>query len=146
MTENDRYEELFQDGPDSVYNTWCAVLAGSANPAMPGGLALHPMQDYDIDMQLPAPAAADAVPSASPFTQFTTLHVPAHLTLTQDVDMYRNMHQALAAASLSSTLLSQPAATLGPFQLLRADVPAHTAPAPTPTPARTPPSHLTPNE
>ena len=146
MTENDRYEELFQDGPDSMYNTWRAVLAGSANPAMPGSLALHPMQDYDIDMQLPAPVAADAVPSANPFTQFTTLHVPVHLTLTQDVDMYRNVHQALAAASLSSTLLSQPAATLGPFQLLQADVPAHTAPAPTPTPVCTPPSLLTPNE
>ena len=146
MTENDRYEELFQDSPDSVYNAWCAVLAGSANPVVPGSLALHPMQDYDINMQLPAPVAADTVPSANPFTQFTTSHVPTHLTLTQDVDMYYNVHKAPATASPSLTLLSQPAAILGPFQLLQANAPVHTAPAPTPTPARTPPSHLTPNE
>ena len=91
MTENDRYEELFQDGPDSVYNAWCAVLAGSTNPAVPGGLALHPMQDYDIDMQLPAPMAANAVPSANPFTQFTTSHVPAHL-----IFVTRSVEQASA--------------------------------------------------
>lgn len=154
MIEDDRYEELFQDSPDSVYNAWWVVMVvvGGTNPRVPGSLELCLMQDYDIDMhgsvtvqphQLPAPmaAAADAVLSANPFMQFTTLHVPAHLTLTQDVSIHSNVHQAQAAATLL-----QPAATLGLFQLPKADVPAHTAPAPTPAPASTPPSHLTPNE
>lgn len=75
------------------------MMAGE-NATMPSVLVLHSMQNCNVNMhenryRLSASMAANVVLQPHLFTQFATFLgscQPAHLTLTQDIDMHNTVH------------------------------------------------------